>query len=90
VSFSPLLPFVTIPLDPAWVKILTLFALVRIPWAGDGPQAAVSSLTGYSFILQASNMNNCPYSCFRPVGLAFDTQGRLFGTSDMTGEVSNI
>jgi len=36
-----------------------------------------------------SNVDNtkCPNGCFRPVGLAFDSKGSLFMTSDSTGEV---
>jgi glucose/arabinose dehydrogenase len=36
-----------------------------------------------------SNVDNskCPDGCFRPVGLAFDRRGRLFMTSDSTGEI---
>lgn len=30
----------------------------------------------------------CPSECLRPVGLAFDGKGRLFVSSDSTGEVS--
>ncbi|KAF5537660.1 Soluble quino glucose sorbosone dehydrogenase [Fusarium mexicanum] len=35
------------------------------------------------------NMDNtkCPSGCFRPAGLAFDKSGRLFLTSDSTGEL---
>jgi glucose/arabinose dehydrogenase len=36
-----------------------------------------------------SNVDNskCPDGCFRPVGLAFDSKGRLFMSSDSTGEI---
>jgi sugar lactone lactonase YvrE len=36
-----------------------------------------------------SNVDNtkCPGGCFRPVGLAFDSKGNLFMTSDSTGEI---
>lgn len=39
-----------------------------------------------------TNMDNsvCPSRCFRPVGLVFDTQGRLFMSSDSTGEIYMI
>jgi hypothetical protein len=31
--------------------------------------------------------SKCPDACFRPVGLAWDNKGRLFMSSDATGEV---
>jgi hypothetical protein len=33
------------------------------------------------------DVTKCPDTCFRPVGLAFDSKGRLFMTSDSTGEI---
>jgi hypothetical protein len=32
-------------------------------------------------------ITNCPSKCFRPVGLAWDSKGRLWMTSDSTGEI---
>ncbi len=32
-------------------------------------------------------MTACPQGCFRPVGLAWDKEGRLFMSSDATGEI---
>jgi hypothetical protein len=32
----------------------------------------------------------CPDGCFRPVGLAWDSNGRLFMSSDATGEIYMI
>ena len=36
-----------------------------------------------------TNVNNtvCPDACFRPVGIAFDSQKRLYVSSDATGEI---
>lgn len=34
-----------------------------------------------------ADINDCPSGCFRPVGLAWDAQGRLFMSSDSTGEI---
>lgn len=36
-----------------------------------------------------SNEDNsgCPDGCFRPVGLAFDSKGRLFVSADASGEI---
>jgi len=33
------------------------------------------------------DVSKCPDKCFRPVGLALDTKGRLWVTSDTTGEI---
>lgn len=33
------------------------------------------------------DLGKCPDGCFRPVGLAWDGRGRLFMSSDATGEV---
>ncbi|KAK7747312.1 hypothetical protein SLS53_001565 [Cytospora paraplurivora] len=38
-------------------------------------------------ILSNADLSRCPGACFRPVGLAWDGQGRLFVSSDATGEV---
>ena len=34
-----------------------------------------------------ANESVCPDNCFRPVGIAFDDQGRLFVSSDASGEI---
>lgn len=38
-------------------------------------------------VLSNANLDDCPENCFRPVGLAWDSGGRLYMTSDSTGEV---
>ncbi|KAF2262210.1 soluble quino protein glucose dehydrogenase [Lojkania enalia] len=38
-------------------------------------------------VMSNPNNSNCPYQCFRPVGLAFDAKGRLFMTSDSSNEL---
>lgn len=38
-------------------------------------------------ILSNADLSVCPGQCFRPVGLAIDKQGRLFMSSDATGEI---
>lgn len=40
--------------------------------------------------MQAPDLSACPDNCVRPVGLAFDPLGRLFGSSDTTGEIFMI
>lgn len=38
-------------------------------------------------MLTNPDLSNCPDNCFRPVGLAWDTKGRLWFSSDSTGEI---
>ncbi len=38
-------------------------------------------------VLSTPDLANCPDGCFRPVGLAWDAKGRLWVTSDSTGEI---
>ncbi|KAF9776006.1 hypothetical protein IL306_005851 [Fusarium sp. DS 682] len=38
-------------------------------------------------LIRNKNLNDCPDDCFRPVGLAWDSKGRLFFSSDKTGEI---
>jgi hypothetical protein len=54
--------------------------------AGEPVDAATSNT---SFVPVLSNVNNsrCPGNCFRPVGMAFDKQGRMFMASDASGEI---
>ncbi|KAF4446416.1 hypothetical protein F53441_9933 [Fusarium austroafricanum] len=38
-------------------------------------------------IIYNKDLSKCPDDCFRPVGLAWDSQNRLFFSSDKTGEI---
>jgi hypothetical protein len=51
------------------------------------PVAAADNTTASIDILANVDNQACPDKCFRPVGLAFDDQGRLFMSSDATGEI---
>lgn len=33
------------------------------------------------------NVGSCPNNCFRPVSVAVDAKGRVFMSSDTTGEI---
>lgn len=51
------------------------------------PTAAANSTTAVIPIMRNQDNSRCPDDCFRPVGLAWDSTGRLFMTSDSTGEI---
>lgn len=51
------------------------------------PTATADSTDAAADILSNADLARCPDACFRPVGLAWDSQGRLFLSSDATGEI---
>lgn len=61
---------------------------MKIPFGADGqPTANASSTTATTSVMANSNNSACPNSCFRPVGLTWDSKGRLFMSSDTSGEI---
>ncbi|KAH8724611.1 hypothetical protein GQ44DRAFT_255310 [Phaeosphaeriaceae sp. PMI808] len=63
-----------------------LSRVVFDPTTGE-PVEPVTSNTAAQNIMFNANNTACPNSCFRPVGLAWDGEGRLFMTSDTTNEI---
>ncbi|KAI9151918.1 L-sorbosone dehydrogenase [Paramyrothecium foliicola] len=55
--------------------------------ANGQPEAEQSSNTAAVNVLSNPDLGNCPGNCFRPAGLTFDSEGRLWFTSDTTGEI---
>ena len=51
------------------------------------PVAPSTSTTSYTDIFTNADNSKCPDACFRPVGMTFDKQGRLFVSSDASGEI---
>jgi glucose/arabinose dehydrogenase len=51
------------------------------------PIAEASSTTALTDIMSNPDHSVCPGKCFRPVGIAWDTKGRLWMSSDSTGEI---
>ena len=49
--------------------------------------AATDSSSALTDLITNQNITVCPDKCFRPVGLAFDGAGRLWMSSDSTGEI---
>lgn len=58
-----------------------------VQFRNGSPVAPSNSTTAAVDII--TNMDNsvCPNNCFRPVGLAIDNQGRIFMSSDASGEI---
>lgn len=67
------------------------YKLSVIPFENGEPVAASDNNTAATDILANPNNSICrqdsPGNCLRPVGIAFDSHGRLFMSSDDTGEV---
>ena len=63
------------------------YKLSMIPFANGEPVAKANSNTGYTDIFANADNSVCPQNCFRPVGIAIDNQGRLFMSSDASGEI---
>ncbi|PNP85295.1 hypothetical protein FNYG_01354 [Fusarium nygamai] len=54
----------------------------------DGQPASSSrSTNATTSIIYNKDLSKCPDDCFRPVGLAWDSKGRLWFSSDKTGEI---
>lgn len=58
-----------------------------IEFVNGEPVAPSTSITSYTDIFTNADNSKCPSACFRPVGMAFDRQGRLFVSSDASGEI---
>ena len=58
-----------------------------IDFVNGEPVAPSTSNTSYTDIFTNVDNSKCPGACFRPVGMTFDRQGRLFVSSDTSGEI---
>jgi len=63
------------------------YKVAVVPFEDGMPVAASTSIHGAVDVLSNADLGECPDNCFRPVGLAWDAQGRLFVSSDSTGEI---
>ncbi|KAI1076853.1 soluble quino protein glucose dehydrogenase [Whalleya microplaca] len=64
------------------------FRLGKVAFTDGQPVAQIEdAATAVEYIIQNTDLTKCPGTCFRPVGLAFDKKGRLFMTSDTSGEL---
>ena len=58
-----------------------------IQFANGEPVAPANSNTSYDDVFANADNSKCPNNCFRPVGIAFDSQNRMFVSSDASGEI---
>ncbi|KAL7946591.1 soluble quino protein glucose dehydrogenase [Trichoderma barbatum] len=66
----------------------TGYRIVSLAFGSDGqPTAPQNSSGAATDIIANPDVSNCPDECFRPVGLAWDSFGRLWFSSDATGEI---
>ncbi|KLU85301.1 hypothetical protein MAPG_04329 [Magnaporthiopsis poae ATCC 64411] len=64
------------------------YRVMRVDFGSDGqPVASPQSTTASIPVMENTNLGACPGACFRPVGLDFDQKGRLFVSSDSSGEI---
>jgi len=63
------------------------YLLFSVNFVNGQPSEPANSSTAAIPIVTNQNTSDCPNSCFRPVGLAWDSKGRLFMSSDATGEI---
>ncbi|RCI10049.1 hypothetical protein L249_8505 [Ophiocordyceps polyrhachis-furcata BCC 54312] len=62
-------------------------AAVAFDSATGEPRSPRDSSNAAIDVLSVPNLADCPERCFRPVGLALDGSGRLWFSSDSTGEI---
>ena len=63
------------------------YKIVSVAFENGQPSAPQSSRDAATDVLHTEDLSNCPDDCFRPVGLAWDGEDRLFFSSDTTGEI---
>jgi glucose/arabinose dehydrogenase len=63
------------------------YQISEIAFEDGQPKDSSRSNSAATPIIYNEKLSNCPDDCFRPVGLAWDPQGRLWFSSDKTGEI---
>ncbi|KAF2739844.1 soluble quino protein glucose dehydrogenase [Polyplosphaeria fusca] len=63
------------------------YKLSVIEFENGSPTAPANSTTAATDIVSNPDLSRCPDNCIRPVNLAWDSRGRLFMTSDSSGEI---
>ena len=63
------------------------YKLSVVEFSDGSPVESANSSIAAIDIVSNLDLSKCPNNCFRPVGLAWDSNGRLFMSSDATGEI---
>ena len=63
------------------------YRLSKVDFTNGEPVSASDDSKAEVPLMWNTDNARCPSGCFRPAGLAFDKAGRLFMTSDSTGEL---
>ncbi|KAK7223527.1 hypothetical protein V2G26_011530 [Clonostachys chloroleuca] len=63
------------------------YRIASVNFSNGQPTSASDSRDAAVDVLTTPDLDNCPGNCFRPVGMAWDSQDRMFFASDSTGEV---
>lgn len=63
------------------------YRIASVAFKDGQPTAGKDSMDAAVDVLATKDLSNCPDNCFRPVGLAWDSKGRLWFSSDSTGEI---
>lgn len=63
------------------------YRLSKVDFANGQPVSASDDPDAEERLMWNTDNSKCPSGCFRPAGLTFDKDGRLFMTSDSTGEL---
>ncbi|KAL4729080.1 hypothetical protein ACLX1H_003488 [Fusarium chlamydosporum] len=63
------------------------YEISQIAFEDGKPKDSSRSKDAATPIIYNEKLSSCPDDCFRPVGLAWDPQGRLWFSSDKTGEI---
>lgn len=72
----------------SWDRIDPIgYKLSVVEFSNGSPIESANSSTAVIDIVSNLDLSKCPNNCFRPVGLAWDSKGRLFMSSDTTGEI---
>lgn len=63
------------------------YRLSRVSFANGQPIKSSTSEDAEEHLMWNDDNSQCPSGCFRPVGVALDGKGRVFMTSDASGEL---